>query len=138
MHVGKTQIWIKSGRFPPGCERIFEAARVADPNAVVWNGDQILPTDRQGVVVLQELMVHVDFIARELQAKTEVHTVLFRRILAVQDLHRAWLLLMFCAATRADYVLRVVQPAWSERSAAAHDENVLNCTQELLDMKETL
>ena len=83
-------------------------------------------------------LVHVDFIARELQAKTEEHTVLFRSILAVQDLQRAWLLLLFSAATRADYVLRVVQPAQSERSAAAHDENVWNCTQELLDTKGTV
>ena len=42
----------------------------------------------------------------------------------MQDLHCAWLLLLFCAATRANYFLRVVQPVWSERFAAAHNENV--------------
>ena len=47
-------------------------------------------------------------------------------------------LLLFCAATRANYFLRVVQPAWSERFAAAHDENVWNCTQELLDIEGTV
>ena len=56
----------------------------------------------------------------------------------MQDLQCAWLLLLFCAATRANYFLRVVQPAWSERFAAAHDENVWNCTQELLDIEGTV
>ena len=55
----------------------------------------------------------------------------------LQDLQCAWLLLLFCAATRANYFLRVVQPAWSERFAAAHNENVWNCTQELLDIEGT-
>ena len=58
LHAGKTQIWNKSGRCPPGCEGIFEAARVADPNAVVWKGDQTLPTDQQGVVVLGAPLGH--------------------------------------------------------------------------------
>ena len=138
LHAGKTQIWNKSGRCPPGCEGIFEAARVADPNAVVWKGDQTLPTDQQGVVVLGAPLGHAHFITRILQAKTEEHSVLFRRILAVQDLQCAWLLLLFCAATRANYFLRVVQPAWSERFAAAHDENVWNCIQELLDIEGTV
>ena len=138
MHAGKTQIWKNSGRCPPGCEGIFEAARVADPNAVVWKGDQSLPTDRQGVVILGAPIGHAHFVARELQAKTEEHSVLFRRILAVPDLQCAWLLLLFCAATRANYFLRVVQPAWAERFAFTHDENVWNCTQELLDIEGTV
>ena len=81
---------------------------------------------------------HAHFVARELQAKTEEHSVLFRRILAVPDLQCAWLLLLFCAATRANYFLRVVQPAWAERFAFTHDENVWNCTQELLDIEGTV
>ena len=111
LHAGKTQIWNKSGRFPPGCEGTFEAARVADTNAVVWKGDQTFANGQARGCRLGAPMLHVDFIARELQARTEEHTVLFRSILAVQDLQRAWLPLLFCAATRADYVLWVVQPA---------------------------
>ena len=61
IHVGKTQIWNKSGRCPPGCEGIFEAARVAEPHAVVWKGDQTLPTDQQGVVVLRAPLGHAHF-----------------------------------------------------------------------------
>ena len=65
------------------------------------------------------------------------HSVLFQRILAVPDLQCAWLLLLFCAATRANYFLRVVQPVWSEQFASAHDEN-WNCTKELLDIEGTV
>ena len=110
----KKKIWNRNGRCPPGCEGIFQAARVADPNAVVWRGDRSLPTDRQGVVVLGAPIGHAHFVAGELHAKTEEHSVLFQRILAVPDLQCAWLLLLFCAATRANYFLRVVQPVWSE------------------------
>ena len=90
LHAGKTQIWNKSGRCPPGCEGIFEAARVADLDAVVWKGDQTLPTESQGLVVLGAPLGHADFVAKKLRAKTEEHTVLLQRILAVQDLHCAW------------------------------------------------
>ena len=48
LHAGKTQIWNRSGQCPPGCEGIFEAARVSDPDAMVWKGDQSLPTANQG------------------------------------------------------------------------------------------
>ena len=59
---------------PPGCDCIF--ARVANPNVVVWKGDQTLRTDKQGVVVLGALLGHAHFITRFLQAKTEEHSVL--------------------------------------------------------------
>ena len=110
--------------------------RVSDPDAVVWKGDGSLPTANQGVVVLGAPLGHADFVARKLEAKTDDHRVLFRRILAVQDLQCAWLLL-FCAATRANYFLRVVQPALSQRFAAAHDEDVWSCIQELLGIEGT-
>ena len=102
LHAGKTQIWNRSGQCPPGCEGIFEAARVSDPDAVVWKGDQSLPTGNQGVVMLGAPLGHADFVARKLEAKSDEHRVLFRRILAVQDLQCGWLLLLFCAATRAN------------------------------------
>ena len=86
LHTWKTQIWNRSGQCPPGCEGIFEAARVSDPDAVVWKGDQSLPTGNQGVVVLGAPLGHADFVARKLEAKTDEHRVLFRRILAEQDL----------------------------------------------------
>ena len=54
------------------------------------------------------------------------------------DLQCVWLLLLFCVATPANYFLRVVQPAWQERFASTHDENVWNCTQELLNIEGTV
>ena len=107
------------------------------PDAVVWKGDESLPTTNQGVVVLGALLGHADFVARKLEAKMDEHRVLFRRILAVQDLQCAWLLLLFCAATRANYFLRVVEPAMSQRFAAAHDEDVWSCIQELSSIEGT-
>ena len=91
LHAGKTQIWNNSGRCPPGCEGIFEAARVAVPNAVVWKGDQTLPTDRQGVVVGQDRGAHSS------------------------DLQCALLLLLLSAARRVSCFLRVAQPQSDSR-----------------------
>ena len=88
------------------------AARVADPSAEVWKGDQSLPTDRQGVVAP---IGHAHFVAGELQAKTEEHTVLFRRILAVPDFQ--WFRLLFLRRDtgqlllegRATYLVRTIR-----------------------------
>ena len=116
LHAGKTQIWNKSGRCTPGCESIFEAARVADPKTVVWKGDQTLPTDQQGVVVLGAPLGHAHFMISSARG--------------------------FCCC--------VVLPRgptisfrWCNQLGRAirccsHDENVWNCTQELLDIEGTV
>ena len=44
----------------------------------------------------------------------------------------SWLLLRYCAAPRANYLLRVLPPALSEEYAAAHDTAVARCLAQLL------
>ena len=66
---------------------------------------------------------------------SQSHAALFEKIPAVQDLQCAWLLLLFCASTRANYLLRAVPPALSEGFARVHDTRVWECFSELLGVQ---
>ena len=54
----------------------------------------------------------------------------------MSDLQCAWLLLLFCAASRANYV-RVVHPALSFQFAVQHDVGIRQCLQDLLHVPVT-
>ena len=133
----KTQIWNRAGRMPPACADILAAARVTDPTAVVWKVDLALPSDQQGLVVLGAPIGHPDFVMSKLEEKSHEHRVLLERIPAIEDIQCAWLFLLFCAAVRANYFLRVVQPALSARFATAHDNDIWRCCCQLMDIEDT-
>ena len=57
LNNGKTRLWNRAGFFPRGCEALEDAARVDDPEAVVWKGNPELPPPppppcQQGVEIL--------------------------------------------------------------------------------------
>ena len=70
---------------------------------------------------------HEDFVREHLEHTREKHRVLLRRIPIVPDVQSAWLLLLHCASTRANYMLRVVRPEWALDFAQAHDQEVWEC-----------
>ena len=51
----------------------------------------------------------------------------------VKDMQSAWLLLSFCAATRANFLLRSVRPELTDEFASCHYENVTKCLAEILE-----
>ena len=57
---------------------------------------------------------------------------LLGKLPTVTDLQCAWLLLLFCAAPRANYLLRMLPPGATEAFARQHDEAVRNCLATLL------
>ena len=91
-------IWVKPncgiGIEPTGVASLSAAARMHDPQAVVWRGDQGLPTAQQGLKVLG---APVGLIRRFLSQKGLEHDHLFEMIPQVPDVQAAWLLLVFCA-----------------------------------------
>ena len=135
IHQGKTQFWNHGGIEPPDCQRIYAAARAFDPNFVVWRGDATLPTEDQGVTILGTPLGHPDFVEASLQAKSREHDTLFDRLVAVPDLQCAWLLLLFCASTRANYMLRVVHPELSHGFAARRGSRVWSTLTRLLGVE---
>ena len=106
VHLGKTQVWNRGGHVPPACAEMQAAADRADPQsqARIWRGAG-LPS-QQGIRVLGIPIGHEEYLHAELRATTEKHSILLDRIPLVQDLQSAWLLLLFCANTRATYSLR--------------------------------
>ena len=70
----------------------------------------------------------------ELAHMAEEQSLLFERIPLVEDLQAAWLLLTFCAATRANYWLRTVPREFTEDHAAMHDKSVTKCLERILHM----
>ena len=110
VHLGKTQIWNRGLFEPFGCHLLTAAARRVDPTAVVWRGDPTLPADQRGMKVLGTPLGHSEYVDAQLRHITAEHQILLDRIPHVTDLQCAWLLLLFCAASRPNYVLRVLHP----------------------------
>ena len=134
LHAGKTKVWNKSGVEPKDCHVLQEAAVLATPGAVVWRGDRSLPTCQQGFKVLGVPFGHQDFISSFLRGKIASHQTLLDRIPEVPDVQSAWLLLSYCAAARANFFLRSVDPDESEEFAQAHDEGVWRCFSRIMGL----
>ena len=114
LHHGKTQAWNRAGVQPRGIDILTRAARSMRPDAVVWRGDASLPAGQQGLKILGVPVGQPEFVQSFLERKSEEHSTLCERIPAVADPQAAWLLLLMCASTRANYWLRCVRPdLWS-------------------------
>ena len=137
IHFGKTKLWNASGTELTGVAGLSAAARMHDPQAVVWRGDQGLPTAQQGLKVLGAPVGHPDFIRSFLSQKRLEHDHLFEMIPQVPNVQAAWLLLVFFASTRANFFLRTVAPEFTFEFAERHDEQVFKCLSKVLQT-ETL
>ena len=135
VHQGKTQLWNRLGSPPSGWQALTAAARISDPEAVVWRGDPSLPLAEQGVKVLGTPLGHTEFLKAQLREVINSHSILWERIPSVPDLQSAWLLLVFCAATRANYLFRSVPPDAADEHARDHDDAMRRCMSQLLDVE---
>ena len=66
--------------------------------------------------------------------------MLLERTPAFQDVQSAWLILLHCAAARANYLLRVVRPALVKKFEENHDAGVVEicakyCTSRKISVK---
>ena len=136
IHLGKTKLWNAEGRKPGVADALTRAAQKEKPEAMVWRGDQSLPTVKQGLTVLGVPVGHPDYIASELAQKTDEQSLLFERIPHVGDVQAAWLLLSFCAATRANFWLRTVPREFTLDYAEKHDRSVHRCLEQILQMDD--
>ena len=72
------------------------------------------------------------FRPQHLRAKTESHRILLDRTPSVPDLQAAWLILLFCASTRANVLLRPLPPHATRDFAGRHDCSLRSCLSTLL------
>ena len=117
LHQGKTRVWNKAGSTPANIHTLQPVGQ----DARVWVGDQTLPPTEQGLQVLGAPIGSLAYIEAALARTTAKHAVLIDRITAVPDLQCAYLLLTYCANTRATYLLRALPPILTQAFARAHD-----------------
>ena len=100
---------------------------MSDPQAIVWRGDQSVPLEDQGLLVLVTLLGSPQFVNKELEKISSKHRSLMEKIFLIADLQCAWLLLLFCAAPRPNYALRMLRPSATHEFATQHDAGVMRC-----------
>ena len=132
VHQGKTQVWNRFGVTPRGIEELVRVARLEKPDAIVWKGDPSLPRTLQGIRVLGAPIGSPEYVADQLEKKSDKQETLFTRIPRVQDTQACWLLLLMCASTRANFWLRMVTPEQTLQFAERHDAAVWECLRAIL------
>ena len=113
-NLGKTRVFnAEGGDAPPGVD-------VLGPD--VWCGN--LPPEQRGFVALGVTMGHPDFVKAQAANRLDAEADLLRQLVQLFDVQCAWLLLAFCAAPRAQHLLRNVPPADILPYARGHDDAV--------------
>ena len=126
VHHGKTQICNISGCTLKGVDVMTKIGRRTVKDAVLWRGDQNLPVGQQRSECWECPSVRRSTSRTIWPRKTDEHQVLTDRIPLVQDLQAAWLLLFYCAGSRATFWLRSVRPQFTADFADAHDRQMWN------------
>ena len=117
LHQGKTRIWNAAGEEPTN----LAALQGVDSPDPIWVGNWALPPATQGLTVLGAYIRHA------LHSKRQLHDALLE-----PNLQASWLLLLFCASPRCNYLLRNLPPSQTEGFAAAHDATTMRCLARLL------
>ena len=124
VHQGKTQLWNRVGENPRGWESLQRAVLAEDETAIVWRGSEELPAHQRGIKVLGTPLGHPDFVQAHLDKLTAQHQIHPGR----------WLLLVHCAAARANYIARVVAPLAAEQFCNTHDMGLWFCLCSILQI----
>ena len=127
-------LWNRVGENPRGWESLERAALAEDETAIEWRGSEELPTHQRGINFLGTPLGHPDFVQAHLDKLTAQHQILLDRIPYVEDTQVAWLLLVHCAAARANYIARVVAPLAVEQFCNTHDMGLWRCLCSILQI----
>ena len=100
----------------------------------MWRGSEELPTHQRSIKVLGTPLGHPDIVQAHLDKLTAQHQILLDRIPYVEDTQAAWLLLVHCAAARANYIARVVAPLAAEQFCNTHDMGLWRCLCSILQI----
>ena len=93
-----------------------------------------MPCHQQGLKVLGTPLGHPGYVRQFLEKVTTNHDLLLSRIPMVHDMQSAWLILLHCAAARANFLLLVVSPDLVEHFAHNHDHQIWECLARILDV----
>ena len=90
------------------------------------------PLEQRGFVALGVPIGHPDFVKAQAANRLDAEADLLRQLVQLPDVQCAWLLLAFCAAPRAQHLLRNVPPADILPYARGHDDAVWAVVEGLL------
>ena len=88
--------------------------------------------EQRGFVALGVPIGHTDFVKAQAAIRLDAEADLLRKLTQLPDFQCAWLLLAFCAAPRAQHLLRNVPPADILPDARGHDDAVWAVVEGLL------
>ena len=106
---------------------------MGSPEQPVWVGDQSLPPEQQGLVVLGTPHGHRAYVTRHLEDLSAEHQRLLDVLHELPELQSSWLLLSLCASPRCNYYLRALPPSLSAPFAVRHDLALRDCLLRILD-----
>ena len=121
-NVGKTRVYhAAGGPAPPGVDELGEE---------VWRGNK--PPPERGFLALGIPIGHDEYVRTQARERLREAREFLQAVPRLPDLQCAWLLLLFCASPRAQYLLGNVPPELAADYARSHDDEVWRTLLELL------
>ena len=103
-----------------------------------WVGGHATPPAERGVTVLGTPIGSPEYVQTHLLSARDKHNALLAAIPTLPSLQASFLLLLFCANPRSNYLLRTVPPTETLQYATSHDTAMSQCLATLLDRPEDL
>ena len=135
LNPGKTKIWNAAGVKPAGCDVLPADRGNVRPNShgVARFRFADVPA---GMKILGTPLGHPDFVRASLESKSASHQRFLDRIPLLQDVQASWLL-VHCAAARANYMTRVVEPGATQEFSTRNDAALWNCLCQIMQIPTT-
>ena len=127
LNQGKTRIWNRGGHQPANTQSL---------GPETWASNRELPPTQQGLTVLGAPIGTEQYVQQFLRHSLANHKPLLDQLPQIADLQAAWLLLLYTASPRSNYLLRLLPPARTRGFAADHDLEVTRCLTQLLQTNQ--
>ena len=127
LNSGKTRLWNQAGQQPPNTE---------DLGSSTWVGNPDLPREQQGLTILGVPVGSPEFVQAQLQHIQENHATLLQQLPHLNDLQVSWLLLLYTASPRSNFLLRLLPPNITATFAQTHDAAITACLAQLLEQQD--
>ena len=106
------------------------------PSAPMCGSATTPSPEQQGLTILGAPLGSLEYVAEQVEHTTRSDQCLLERIPALDDPQASWLLLLFCARPRCNYILRTTAPELTQEFALRHDTVVAACLQTLLGFSD--
>ena len=128
-NLGKLQLYSAAGgSCPPGFADIAAHRAIESP---IWTMDAP-QLENRGIVVLGSPLGSVEFCKAHADKRMQIEQQLLDWIPKIPTVQISWLLLYFCAAQRANHLIRLLPPSLSIEYADKHDVAISQCLENLL------